>query len=69
MRAYPDSKCTWGYMMICMFCVKLEKYPKHVDIKNPIVNPPANNKKHKCEVCGKTFLLCNNYSELQLGVK
>lgn len=55
MYAYPDSKCAWGYVCLCDTCKN--KAQKHVDIDNPIDNPPAVRKKLYCETCGKLFIL------------
>jgi hypothetical protein len=51
MRAYPDSKCAYGYMVVCDACKP--NAPKHVDTANPIMKPPAVNKTMPCEMCGK----------------
>ena len=56
MKAYPDSKCAWGYKMVCGDCVNKavnSRSEAHIDFANPIVNPPAVNKFHPCEICGK----------------
>ena len=55
MFAYPDSKCCWGYMVICDKC--FAKAPAHVDRTRPIKNPPAVNKSTICEICGEGGLL------------
>jgi hypothetical protein len=55
MFAYPDSKCTWGYMTVCDKC--LTNAPKHVDRTKPIVSPPAVGKAQICELCRRMFIL------------
>ena len=55
MYAYPDSKCCYGYMTICNNCK--ENAPHWVDISNPIINPPAEGKKQRCELCNRKFIL------------
>lgn len=57
MKAYPDSKCCYGYMTICDDCTP--KAPSWVDISKPITNPPAVLKEQRCEICGKRFVLSN----------
>lgn len=57
MLAYPDSKCSYGYMCVCHDCLHL--VPSWVDINNPIENPPARGKAQPCEMCHKKFMLVN----------
>ena len=49
MYAYPDSKCTWGYMYVCHVC----QYdaPDHVDLTVPILEPIGIKRRIECELC------------------
>lgn len=55
MRAYPDSKCSFGYMCVCRYC--LPNVPAGVNKDSPINNPPAMNKTQPCELCKQEFIL------------
>lgn len=55
MLAYPDSRCTFGYMTVCPTCKPLA--PPHVDTSRPLVNPPAVGKRQPCEICKRQFAL------------
>jgi hypothetical protein len=46
LKNYPDSKCCYGYMTICLGCIN--KAPRHVDTKQEIVSPLP---KPQCEIC------------------
>lgn len=59
MYAYPDPKCSFGYMTICTGCIKKDNIPHYVEKDKPIQNPPAVNKKQRCEMCDKMFILQN----------
>lgn len=53
MKAYPDSKCSYGYKYVCANCRC--KAPKHVDLNNPIFEPIGKGKIHYCEICKDPF--------------
>lgn len=68
MYAYPDSKCVYGYMIICGTC--LPHAPPHVDILHPITDPPNVDRIQLCEMCKKrTFLLSGEGFNVQLWVR
>jgi hypothetical protein len=48
LRAYTDSKCVYGYMVLCEEC--RTHAPKHVDASEPI-QPPYRIKNYECEMC------------------
>ena len=58
MYAYPHTKCSWGYILLCHECACGDAVDKYTDLANPIKEPPAIlSKLQRCEICGYQFRL------------
>lgn len=52
MNNYQDDKCYWGYITICLKCVKYiinNRQYKHIHINKKIIGFPLT---EVCEICG-----------------
>jgi len=61
MKAFPDSKCAFGYSLICKDCHKKPRNRRlfqHIDFDNPILIPISLGVAQECDICGRVYAVC-----------
>lgn len=67
LAAYPDSKCTYGYMVLCDRC--RPDAPHYVAKDSPLSYPPNVGKAQQCEMCKRQGVLFTASDKLSLLIQ